>query len=62
MFDQASVTHIPKHNFDLSLLFIKLQGSDSNPIQPHFQFQVAWLIDPDFRNVVENQWNNGFSF
>ena len=62
MFDNASVTHFPKHSFDHSSLLIKLQGSNNHPIQPHFQFQAAWLTHHDFRNVVQSHWNNGSSF
>ena len=53
LFDKAAVYHLPKMNSDHTPLMIQLSGEDFRLHRPRFLFQAAWLMHPQFNEIVK---------
>ena len=61
-FEQASVVHLPKVNWDHSPLLIRCYGLVVPQHISHLKFQAAWLSHPNFKEVTEENWKENIPF
>ncbi|XP_075640271.1 uncharacterized protein LOC142612023 [Castanea sativa] len=52
----AKITHLPRYHYDHCPVLLEMQPDLNGGKKRLFRFQMCWLLDPNFPDVVSQAW------